>query len=119
MSIGLWEGGKRGDGGEQRRAEQWQNLWSCLPPSPWSCRLAPVFLQHIPVPCAPAGLNILLVSRPESPLAACAADLEARYGVATRTCAVDLCVMGPQERRALEAALEGLEVGGWVGGGAA
>ena len=60
-----------------------------------------------------AGINLVLVSRTESKLLACAAELTARYpGVEARVCAADLTRLAgqPDTLARLAAALEGLEV---------
>lgn len=69
---------------------------------------------------APAGLNLVLISRTESKLQDCAAELRERYGVDTRICPADLSKATPDTFAKIGAALEGLEarrrpaVGSWV-----
>ena len=59
-----------------------------------------------------AGLNLVLVSRTESKLAAAAAELAGAYGVQARTCAADLTQAGPDTIAKIGAVLEGLDVSG-------
>lgn len=67
-----------------------------------------------PLPCF-AGLNLVLISRTESKLKDCAAELEAAHGIEARTVAVDLCKATPADYARVAAALEGLEVIGRCG----
>lgn len=57
------------------------------------------------------GLNLVLISRTESKLQDCAAELRERYGVDTRICPADLSKATPDTFAKIGAALEGLEVG--------
>lgn len=61
-------------------------------------------------PPPPPGLNLVLISRTESKLRDCAAELEGRYGVQARTVPADLCKAGPDTFAQIAAALEGLDV---------
>ncbi|KAI7844061.1 hypothetical protein COHA_002205 [Chlorella ohadii] len=56
-------------------------------------------------------MNILLVARCKDRLASCAAELQDKYGVQTRTCLVDLQTAGPQDWARIEAAMQGLQIG--------
>lgn len=68
--------------------------------------LQPLALPALP----PQGVNIVLVSLPEPRLHEAAAELEAKYGVKTRTVPVDLCRnVGPATFAAISAAMEGIE----------
>ncbi|KAL4430884.1 hypothetical protein ABPG75_006140 [Micractinium tetrahymenae] len=57
------------------------------------------------------GLNVVLISRTESKLQDCAAELRERYGVEARVCSADLSKATPETFAKIGAALEGLEVG--------
>ncbi|KAL4426395.1 hypothetical protein ABPG77_004689 [Micractinium sp. CCAP 211/92] len=57
------------------------------------------------------GLNLVLISRTESKLQDCAAELRGKYGVEARICPADLCEATPETFAKIGAALEGLEVG--------
>lgn len=59
----------------------------------------------------------MLVSRTQSKLDECAAELAGKYGVEARTCSADLCKAGPDTFAKIAGALEGLEVRGWPGWG--
>ncbi len=61
---------------------------------------------HVPFP----GMNILLVARCKDRLASCAAELQEKYGMQTRTCLVDLQTAGPLDWARIEAAMQGLQV---------
>ncbi|PRW57982.1 very-long-chain 3-oxoacyl- reductase 1-like [Chlorella sorokiniana] len=60
---------------------------------------------------AQKGMNILLVARCKDRLTACAAELQSKHGVQTRTCLVDLQRAGPEDWARIEAAMQGLQVG--------
>lgn len=60
---------------------------------------------------AKKGLNLVLISRTESKLQDCAADLRSKFGIQTRICAADLCKAAPDTFAKIKATLEGLEVG--------
>jgi len=53
----------------------------------------------------------MLVSRTQSKLDACAAELRAAYGVQVATCSADLCKLDAAGADQIGAALHGLEVG--------
>ena len=58
---------------------------------------------------AAMGINLVLIARRPGPLAALAAELEQRHGIATRTASIDLYGSGAAER--VLAAADGLDVG--------
>ena len=64
-------------------------------------------------PAAPlshaAGLNLVLISRTESKLKECAAELENKHGVEARYVVADLCKATPETFASIGAALQGLE----------
>lgn len=55
-------------------------------------------------------MNILLVARCKDRLAACAAELQSKHGVQTRTCLIDLQTAGPEDWARIKAAIKGLQV---------
>lgn len=57
------------------------------------------------------GLNLVLISRTQSRLNDCAAELSSKYSIETKTCAVDLCAGDSKTFDKIASALKGLEVG--------
>jgi 17beta-estradiol 17-dehydrogenase / very-long-chain 3-oxoacyl-CoA reductase len=66
---------------------------------------------HPPPNSTPAGLNLVIISRTQARLDACAAELRAEHGVQVATCAADLCKLNAQALFRVGEALRGLEVG--------
>lgn len=71
--------------------------------------LVPSLPQLTPPPPPAAGLNLVLISRTESKLQDCAAELRGKYGVEARICPADLCNATSETFAKIGAALEGLE----------
>jgi 17beta-estradiol 17-dehydrogenase / very-long-chain 3-oxoacyl-CoA reductase len=60
---------------------------------------------------AKKGLDLVLISRTQSRLDDCAAELSSKYNIETKICAVDLCTGDTKTFDKIAATLQGLEVG--------